>query len=317
MAVDRPEKDLLRRVWADEVEARGDDGSNYLYLTLPGREAKDIEILRERGILRLTDSGAVSPDCVRAVVAVAPNDDVILELNRRFPGLKIVEQDVNSALSGTGETAWPTRAQRDVWCARVVNLDLDEVLKPESGVDDLRFRVIAWVKKVAVMHAEAGVDGWTLCLTLHGETPWTKKFSGQVQDFLRDNIATSPDFRASARAVLGDALFESIDSTKRVDCARLSAAEQARILLTVVPKAIIAELYSQWDIEVAVNCHYGLTTSGHATMASWVFRLARDTTAAARRQAAYRRQIGRALLTSADLDPTGKMRQLIDSGERS
>jgi hypothetical protein len=174
--------------------------------------------------------------------------------------------------------------------------------------------VIAWIKKLAVMHAEADVNEWTLCLTLHGETPWTKKSSGQVQQFLRDNIAASEDFASSARAVLGDELFESVSSGKGVDCAELPRDDQARMLLTLVPKAIISELYSQWDITVAVNCHYGSASPDRATMTSWVFRLVRDVNAAATRQAAYKRQISRALTTSADLRPSGEMRLLIDSG---
>ena len=313
MATERAEKDILRHLWADEVEAHDGDDGHYLYLTLPGNEARDIEVLHDRGILRLTETGAVAEDCARTVVAIAAHDDVILELSRRFPGLKIVEQDVNSALSGPRETAWPQGELRDIWCARVINLDLDEVLKPVTGVDDLRFRVVAWLKKVALLHAEAAVDEWTLCLTLHAETPWSKKFSAQIQDFLKDNFGESEEFAARAREVLGDELFALMSSSKRVDCASLSPEDQAHLLLTVVPKAVVAELSSQWDVEVSTNCAYGLKTAGRATMGSWVFRITRNLSSSSRPRAAYKRQIATALQSSALLEATGEWRPLITS----
>src|SRR5436190_18056504 len=101
MEEDRPEKITIRKLWVDLVEV---EQLNYertdqpLYLTLSGAEGKDIAALCARGVLRTTEVGAVVPEDQNKIVAVEANAPAVLALQRKFPGLKIVESRIESLL---------------------------------------------------------------------------------------------------------------------------------------------------------------------------------------------------------------------------
>lgn len=128
MAESRAEKVAVRNLWIESLSeadlmTRPEDSP--LYLTLPGREGADVRLLADRGLVQLNEVGGVAIDDAGKVVAVERNSEAVLELQSRFPGLKIFDQPIENLLHSINPVAWPTGRDR-VWCrAKVVNLDLD------------------------------------------------------------------------------------------------------------------------------------------------------------------------------------------------
>src|SRR5215831_7727151 len=96
MAEERPAKNHVRGIWVEEVRQQKamSSAERLYYLTLAGRSGLDIKLLIEAKVIATTESGAISDTDNRRVVAVEKDSPAVLEIQRRFPGLKVLEGDI-------------------------------------------------------------------------------------------------------------------------------------------------------------------------------------------------------------------------------
>jgi len=228
MAGERVEKGVIRNLWAETVvsskTARADVP---LYLTLSGADGKDISLLAEKGIIRRTEVGAIAPGDENKVVAVENNAMAVLDLQRKFPGLRIYEEPIQNLWSQDGPFAWPKGTNRQYCRAVVVNLDLNKPLLAVLKNGQLEFPILEGVRKLSQLHAVNPRLNWSLCLTLHGEIVWSKDIGLMIQHFLSENFAREKRFADSCRSVFGDELYENIDSASVKDLSKLESQEDS------------------------------------------------------------------------------------------
>src|SRR5438128_8562239 len=167
MAAERPEKATMRSLWVEEVcraDSAGATDRVPLYVTLPGAHGRDIQALVDRGVLALSETGAVGDIADMRVVAIERSANALVELGKRFPGLKILDQSLEALLHSTGSFKWPRGEHHQLFRAQVINLDLDEPLKAPTQEGQLSFPSLALIRKDATIHADTPCVEWTLCL---------------------------------------------------------------------------------------------------------------------------------------------------------
>lgn len=272
MAAENHAKATIRSLWveiASEWHSQAVHESAPLYLTLAGSEGREISQLVARGILRLSEVGAVLREDQHRIVAVESSPQAVLALQRRFPGLKILRVPIQNVLRGSSPTRWPDGEDERYCRARVVNLDLNGPLSTELIEEQTTFPVIALISKLAQLHATPPRVEWTLCLTLHGELPWPDAVLDVVAAFLRDNFLRDTVFRGQCAAFLGNQLFSRMEGAARLRVADLSQIEQQKLLMAMVPKRISHVVHTQgWRVDTRRNLHY--TGAGGAPMVSWI-----------------------------------------------
>jgi hypothetical protein len=291
MDEDRPEKGTMRELWADHVEQYAALGGGHpwpLYLTLSGALGRDIEVLIARGIISRTETGAISTDDEEKIVAVESSPNAVFVLQKRFPGLRILQQAIENVLHSTNPVTWPTGTHAQYCRAFVINLDLNSPLVCEMNNDGLLIPVVALAQKLAQLHAVRPRIDWTLCLTLHGEITWNAAIGHGMQEFLAENCEVEPDFAEGCRALLGEDLYHSAVELRQTDLAALPIAGQQRILMAIVPKKIAQAVHAQgWRVTTVRNIRYG-GTRNTAPIVSWILQFSWDTRAATRPAAVYR-----------------------------
>lgn len=294
MKLDRPQKQAIRRLWLDEVrrvkdQSREDDIP--LYLTLPGEEGKDIQILAEAGVISLTPVHGISTSDKGKIVAVESSSEAILKLQEKFPGLKIVRAPIQSLLRGDNPMRWPEGEDEKLCRARVVNLDINQPLLAIEERRQIAFPLLEQVRKFAVIHSVPRPVNWLLLLTIHAECPWTGSVGIGVQEFLRENCEREPKFGEKLMVLLGEDLFERIQRLEVGDFSKLSKEQQQRILLAFVPKKIVSLVQQQcWF----VRSHWGFRYGGRqrqAPMAAWALGFTADTRATRTPDAVYRESL--------------------------
>ena len=244
------------------------------------------------------------------LVAIESSAGAVIELQRRFPGLKILQEPVANLLHSSSPLTWPTGETRRFFRACVVNLDLTESLAAEVQNDQLIFPVLSWVHKVTQLHAAPPRLNWTLCLTLHGEISWTQRSDKLACIFLRENFERDHEFSAQAKAVLGDDLHDAICRRPgRVGIRDLEADIQQRILMVLVPKQIAFDAHSVgWSVDTVENLRYG-GTERRAPMVTWVLRFTWDTRARTQPDKVYREALARSLLRGGHIDSDGVLQR--------
>src|SRR5690606_6308418 len=128
------------------------------------------------------------------IAAIESNKLAVGRLQKKFPGLKIYETNFNGLIRGDGLINYPDGEHRQCCRARVVNLDLNELLIHRDG----SFSILTWIRKLGEIHAVAPRLDWCLYLTLHGEVRWTPQASQGVQQFLRENFMRAQPFAEAA-----------------------------------------------------------------------------------------------------------------------
>jgi hypothetical protein len=217
----RAEKTTVRSLW---LEALGVYAERYpsptelLYVTLPGAEGIEIGLLAQHNFIQLTETGGISQESMLRVAAIESSKLAVGALQKKYPGLKIYETDFKGLIRGDGLTSYPTGEHKNCCRARVINLDLNEILDH----DESSFPILAWIQKLGEMHAATPRVDWCLYLTLHGEVRWTPDACDAVRQFLRENFARAQQFAAAARSLLGDDLFNEIAADGEVDFSGLS-----------------------------------------------------------------------------------------------
>jgi hypothetical protein len=272
MAEDRPQKQTVRSLWLDAVtqfaEAFPDD-PHPLYVTLSGAEGRDIALLIEAGLIQTTETGAISTVHRHRVVAVERNTVAVIALQKKYPGLKILEHPFQNLVRGDSPLRWPDGDDVRHCRARVVNLDLDETLSARKDAGEIRFPVLSWISKLAQIHAVDRLD-WSLCFTLHGEIEWDSQTSVAVCDFLVENFRCEEAFATASQSFLGSVVFSRILDERPIDLSAVDVGDQQRILMVFVPKKIASLVCQQgWKVSTGRNLRYG-GTGGHAPMVTWI-----------------------------------------------
>jgi hypothetical protein len=310
MHAERPEKATVRRRWLDHVEQQNADwggGPEPLYLTLPGAEGRDLTLMVERGVLGVTEVGSLTTEDQGKVVAVESSGEAVLSLQRLFPGLKILEQDINSLVRGQGPIAWPQGDDVRICRARIINLDLNTPLRATVVGGQLSFPTLEIIRKFAQVHAVDPPVSWTLFLTLHGEIHCDVGIDESVRQFLANNFGTVPAFGNACRAFLGEKLFNRLEAVGPIRFTELARIEQQRVLMALVPKAIARRVVGQgWRIVPSLNWRYG-GTGAAAPMVTWVLRFEWDTRVSVNEQAVYQESVEQTLAAAGFVDENGEV----------
>lgn len=231
----------------------------------------------------------------------------MLTLQKKFPGLKILEQSVQDLVRSTSPVAWPTGADVGHCRARIVNLDLNHPLSSEIQDGQLAFPVLTFVAKFSQLHATAPRLDWFLYLTLHGEITWAPDVSNAIQVYLTENCEHEPEFAAACRTLLGDELFAQITRDQSATLTALSSADQQKILMALVPKKISQLVIPQgWRVATTANLRYG-GAGGRAPMVTWILEFRSDLRATVSPQAVYRDSLKAVLTKSGHIAENGSI----------
>lgn len=297
MDQERPEKVRVRTLWLEKLrsyKSRYPNDSVPLYLTLSGAYGHDIQLLIRDGLIRLTEVGSIVTEDQGVAVAIESNSSAVLELQRRIPGLKILEQPFGSLIRSARLTIFPQGEHIKFCQARVVNLDLNEPVRFEDVDGELQFPPLQWIRKLCILHAETRLE-WCLLLTLHGEALWESTETKAVAEFLSENFSREASFAAASRSMLGDELHGRIISGTIPAAKRLELLEQQKLLMVYVPKRIayIAHEYG-WRTETIHNLRYG-GTEKRAPIVTWVIDFRWDARVSSQPEAIYRDSLKRVL----------------------
>ena len=286
----RIEKKAIRSLWLQEVKRVAEEHPKTdvpWYLTLSGAEARDIQLLIDEGLLSLTEVGSIRESDQNKVVAVEKNNQAILELQKKLPGLKIKQAEFQSLICGDGIFSWP-RGNDEKYCrAHIVNLDLDNSLRGTADNGEVNFPVLSWIKKLCQLHAKPPRCNWTLCLTLHGEVVWPEEVHMWTKSFLAENLRREPDFAGGCKGLLGKELVTQVEGSSPVDFSTLDRVGQQKIIMVMVPKMIARLVHIEgWNVSTERNLRYG--REGCAPMVTWIVRFTWSSDGSARPDALYR-----------------------------
>jgi len=309
MDAERPEKKTIRNLWLAAIKKTNEEirGEEPLYITLSGAGGRDIEGLTRRGIIRRNKVGGIVEDDLEKVVAVESSPDAVLSLQRKFPGLKILEQAFQNLVRSTSPTNWPQGKDEKYCRARIVNLDLNQSLTATEVSGQICFPVLQWIEKLAQIHAVSPpLPSWNLFLTLHAQIDWDGNASYMVRDFLRENFQTSGEFASACRTLLGDELFGRIKSQSEVDFRACDQVEQQKVLMCFVPKKIAQLVVRQgWRVTTARNIRYG--GGARAPMVTWLLSFTWDTRVSSTPNAVYVDSLSSVLSKSGYIEESGHL----------
>lgn len=313
MRADRPAKDAVRSKWIEVLKGLQDQPGPYpSYLTLPGAEGKDIQLLVENGLISLTENGGIATESVNYCVAVENSKIAVFNLQKRYPGLRIIEQDIKSVLRGDSGLVYPDRADRPYCQAHVVNLDLQQTLAGEFVADDVSFPVFRWIEKFGSLHLDCPHRSWHLLLTLNATVEWSSDLCGWVTDFLRDNFEKVAAFREGASRVLAPEVFKAIQDGKKTAFGKLQLPVRQRLLLVIIPKAIGYFLCRQgWRITTKLNAEY-IGANG-APMVTFIFNLTKPA-GYHRHEKFYIETVSQCLLNVERITPDGQFANITSGG---
>jgi hypothetical protein len=320
MAGERPPKQTIRSLWLEQHQHYNerfpaDDAP--LLLTLCGDEGREIGLLVQHGIIKLTETGAIAPEFENRVVAIERNPQAALNLRRHWPGLKIKQINFSAILSGDSYIRFPSGEHERICCAKVINLDLQEPLHERIEEGAIEFPVLRLIHKLSQIHAELTPRiEWCLCLTLNGKLvnrgtdgtlSWSQAIGNVIREFLIENFQRSVEFTTSCRTLLGDDLFGRIYNNTLFDLSVLSEEEQQKLLMIFVPKKIAQLVHPQnWHVRTTWNLRYGGRGS-HAPMVTWILSFIWDPRAASTPDAVYRDSLNAILASAGRIDDDGRI----------
>jgi hypothetical protein len=310
---ERPEKRAVRELWVEEAvqsEIRFPEDEEPLYLTLCGAHGRDISELIDRGLVTLTETNSISNEDKFKIIAVESSPLAVLELQRRYPGLKILETNFQNIIRGPDPFTWPNREEESYCRARVINLDLNSSLAARVREGEVFFPILAWIAKLGRLHATPPRRDWSLCLTLHGQIEWSTEVCIFVQRFLAENFTREERFAAACKHVLGQDLCGRISQDPVLDFSGLSREAQQQLLMTFVPKLITQLVLNQgWLVDTERNLRYG--APGHAPMVTWVVRFQWSAAALETPDQSYRVALAGILRSAGSIGVDGSIQQII------
>ena len=295
MNQERAEKLAIRSLWLKEVKSVAEqypDSEVPWYLTLSGAEGRDIKLLIDEGLISLTEVGSIEEKDQHKVVAVENSNEAVLQLQKKFVGLRIKEAPFHNLIRGDGIFRWPDGEDEKYCRAHIVNLDLNNPLRgiPDNG--DVKFPVLAWIYKLCQIHTKPSRNDWTLCLTLHGEVVLREEVKEKVnrwmKQFLAENLSCEPNFARSCKEFFEEALYEQISDCNELDFTALDRQDQQKVIMVMVPKIITRLVHSEgWRVSTERNLRYG-EDGQHAPMVTWIVKFTWNGDATATPDALYK-----------------------------
>lgn len=288
MSEDRPAKAYVRAFWIEAVARAGHDGPEPTYMTLCGSAGPEIQLLIDAGVINTTETGAVSAEDGARVIAVESSPDAVLELQKRFPGLKILDHSIHDVISSASPTSWPTGDKRRFCRAKIINLDFDKSLSAETVAGQVVFKDLDVVAKLAQLH---GIDeplDWHLFITYNASIAWSAPVKSAVLAFLRENFVLEPNFRQECEELMGQSLVAMIDNDEVTGIDGISRSEAQALLMAFVPKKIAQLVHNKgWLVRTDRNLRYGGVGTA-APMVTFALSFAWDTRSTATPLAVYR-----------------------------
>ena len=295
MNEERAEKLTIRSLWLEEVKSIAEqypDSEVPWYLTLSGAEGRDIKLLIDEGLISLTEVGSIDEKDQHKVVAVESSDTAILQLQKKFVGLRIKQVSFESLIRGNDIFRWPEGEDEEYCRAHIVNLDMNSPLKGISDNGGVKFPVLAWIRKLCQLHTRPPRNDWTLCLTLRGEVAWRKEVKEEVnrwmRQFLAENLSREPDFARSCKEFFEEVLYKQISDCNELDFTALDRQDQQKVIMVMVPKIITRLVHSEgWSVSTERNLRYG-GDGKHAPMVTWIVKFTWSGEATATPDALYK-----------------------------
>jgi len=205
--------------------------------------------------------------------------------------LPIKEVNFQSLIRGEGPFAWPRGEEKKICQSRIINLDLNSILKCHETNGQIVFPVLEWIKKLCQIHTYPNGIDWTLCLTLHGEINWSQSVINFTENFLKENFEREEIFKDSCENFLGDELFRKLTSDADIDLSSWDWTSQQKYLMVFVPKYILKLVHTDgWKINTEYNLRYG-GEDGKAPMVSWIMKFELDPINAAKPDKIYRESL--------------------------
>lgn len=274
MSSKRRPKESVRELWLNEIEATNKQYSDTkypLYLTLPGAEGYDIEMLIDSGIIRITETKSINEKDIKKIVAVESNNKAVLNLQKKFPGLRIEEQNLQNILRGDGLEAWPKGDEKDIFCAHIVNLDFDGSIKCDEKNGTIIFKELEWIYKICLLRSNIGIKKWKLFLTFNAGTKnWKVEVLNYIKNFLHENIKEEEKFSNECKNLFGEEMFSTFNSENKVTRNKFTFIELQKIYMIFVPKFLSNKLHvNGWKLKTKINLYYG-GNSGTAPMVTWI-----------------------------------------------
>ena len=259
MQIEKPAKEAIRSLWVDIVKqiARKSPASGKpWYLTLSGAGGFDIQRIVDEGLISLTDVGSISEKDKGKIVAVENRNTAVLELQKKFIGLKIKEVDFNSLIRTENPIRWPEGEDIEVCQAHIINLDLNSTLEAKDQNGQVIFPILEWVRKLCRIHSHAQLLEWTLCLTLHGQVRWPPNVNLWLKTFLEENFQREPIFNENCTRFLGNQVMSEINQTDP-NFSNLERNNQQKLLMIIVPKIISNLVHNEgWETKTEYNLFY-------------------------------------------------------------
>lgn len=319
MAEDRPEKQRMRALWADEYERvkasrPDDDGApRPLLLAMPGLQAGDIQVLIDRGLVDRAENDAIAEADAMRIAAIEADLAATAALKDRFPGMRIIRGTVANALRSEAGSTYPVGQEKQLLRADLVNFDLNKPLMARFIGLQLEFPILRHVQKLAQLHADDPRVEWTLCLTLHGEVGWDSPAREAVCRFLAENCTREPAFADAMRAILGDEASDAIVGGRPDDLPLGDVVMQQLLLMVCVPKRVLSDVHGQgWALRCRHNIRYG-GIEQRAPMVSWIIDFVEDPRGSTEPDALYRECLRSVLESTALIDRDGKLLPLTPS----
>jgi hypothetical protein len=279
MAEERPAKQRIREIWVNEVRQQKATTAPELpfYLTLSGAAGLDIQRLIEEEVIVTTESGAIADTDNERVISVERDSLAVLEIARRFPGLKIIEGDIFNELRGASPIRYPEeREKRRIYQATVINLDLTRPLTYDDNREN--FPQLEGIIKLADIHRSEGYVDWRLLLTFQGGIYWSTEVQQNVQSFLIEYSQAHADIGMCVNKVLGEDVYTMLQAGQHINLAEIETEAQQSFVMLFVPLYLIVKLTSQgWLVEVTHSIRYGgEADTGTAPIVTWAIRLRHD-----------------------------------------
>ena len=272
------------------------DGSRPLYLTLAGAEGRDIDQLVEAGLVEETETGGIAESSMTKVVAIESNAEAVLSLQRKFPALKILRDNLVSLLGGPTILAWPAPGNRHVYRALVVNLDFDGAFTASTVDGQLSIKEVELILKIAELHRDGEHRDWYLCLTGNAAMAWDPDVCEKVQNLLAENFSRVEEFGEAALGLMGKELYGSL-VTGVAALPELPPEQRQSVLMALVPKMISHRAHVQgWRVETRRNLRYGV--GQEAPMVTWILHFRWDERASAQPELVYSESLS-TILTGA------------------
>lgn len=321
MAVERPAKRAIRKLWLEQAQyfdQHFPENDVPLYLTLSGAEARDIRLFAQNNLIQLTEVDGIATESQERVIAIEANKQAVLKLQRQMPGLKILEYNVKEIIHGDSLTRFPVGENEKFCCAKVVNLDIPASLHAVETQGAVDFPVLTWIRKISQLHAtrKPGSE-WCLCLTLNGTLSskqrngtivWSHTVSDVMQKFLKENFQLSVEFSNSCLSLFGEKLYGRICGKDLLDLGALNQEEQQKLLMVFVPKKISQLVRDQnWRIKTTWNLRYG-GRRGHAPMVTWVLSFIWDPRATSTPDAVYKDSLNGILASVGRIEDDGRIK---------